>query len=322
MKKRAFIIALLSFLLFSFAHAEIIVHLKYSFVDKYKNRLTIEAPDFIVVRAHKKPNAPSKDGDMHVAGTASEVGLPIVAEIMNAAAYPSAVKLIHDFEGTNNPIDVIGVWRIWCEHAGEDTQTQGADFAITSTNPPHVFQIHPITQINDISLLDSFRPVYGFEYKNAEDAFYRFENAKCKISPEDDFISITTSGVGYNYVDFKIELLEDPWQYKGNEDGRFTFCKIMDLNDEIISQKERIAFVRNSKPDNAIEGLKTGDVLRVIGIPRLNLNLVSWRVNEYLKAKKNYEEKKNKENENKLNVAKERLTWKLPYEMVIAAVIE
>ncbi len=31
-----------------------------------------------------KPNPPSKDGDLHVAGRTEEVGLPIVAEIMNA----------------------------------------------------------------------------------------------------------------------------------------------------------------------------------------------------------------------------------------------
>jgi hypothetical protein len=322
MKKRIFITVLLSFLLFSFAHAEIVIHLKKSFVEKYRNRVTIEVTDFIVVKAHKKPNPPSKDGDMHVAGKASEVGLPVVAEIMNAAAYPDAVKMIHDNEGTNQPISVIGVWRIWCEHAGEDFQTQGEDFTITNTNPPHVFQIHPVTRMNDINLLDSLRPVYGFKYKNAEDAFYRFENAKCELSPEDDFISITTSGVGYNYVDFKIELNEDPYTYRGSEDGRFVFCKIMDLDDEIISQKERIAFVRNSKPDVALEGVKAGDVLRVIGIPRLNLNLVHWRVDEYFKAKEKYEKKKNKENERKYNTAKERLTWKLPYEMVIAATVE
>lgn len=304
------------------AQAEIEIRLKKSFIDTYKNRVTIEASDFIVVKAHKRPNPPSKDGDMHVAGKASAVGLPIVAEIMNAASCQSAVSLVHNMEGTNRPIDVIGVWRIWCEHAGDDSQIQGDTFTITSTNPPHVFEIHPAIKLNSINVLDSFRPVYGFEYKNAENAFYRFENTKCKIVPDDDFITLITNGVGYNYVDFKIELLEDPYKYKGSEDGRFVFCKVLGLDDEIISQKERMGFVRDSKPDKTVEEMKAGDTLRVIGIPRINLNLVSWRVNEVDKATTEWNKNKNKQNEDKLTRAKERLTWKLPYEMIIVAVIE
>ena len=55
------------------------VVLKRAFVEKYKDRATIDAT-FIVDHAHKNPNAPSKDGDMHVAGRAqTEIGLPMVA---------------------------------------------------------------------------------------------------------------------------------------------------------------------------------------------------------------------------------------------------
>lgn len=304
------------------AFAEIEIRLKRTFIDSYKNKVTIEASDFIVVKAHKKPNSPSKDGDLHVAGMDSGVGLPIVAEIMNAASFQSAVSLIHSIEGTNNSIDLIGVWRIWCEHAGDDSQIQGDPFTITNTNPPHVFQIHPVTKLDNIDVLDSFRPVYGYEYKDAEDAFYRFENTECQIVPEATYITIVTKGVGYNYVDFKIELLEDPYKYRGGEDGRFVFCRVLDLEDEVISQKERMVFVRNSEPDNTIGQMKAGDVLRVIGIPRINLNLVSWRVKEVEKAAEEYDSNENQQNEDKLAAARQRLSWKLPYEMIIAAVIE
>jgi hypothetical protein len=304
------------------AFAEIEIRLKKTFIDDYKNKVTIEATNFIVVKAHKKPNSPSKDGDLHVAGMDSGVGLPIVAEIMNAASFQSAVSLIHSIEGTNNSIDLIGVWRIWCEHAGDDSQIQGDPFTITNTNPPHVFQIHPVTKLDNIDVLDSFRPVYGYEYKDAEDAFYRFENTECKIVPEDTYITIVTKGVGYNYVDFKIELLEDPYKYRGSEDGRFVFCRVLGLDDEVISQKERMVFVRNSKPDKTIEDMKVGDVLRVIGIPRINLNLLSWRVNEVDRTTGEYNNNKNKENEDKLARASQRLSWKLPYEMIIAAIVE
>jgi hypothetical protein len=304
------------------ALAEIEIKLKRAFIDSYKNKVTIEATDFIVVKAHKKPNSPSKDGDLHVAGMASGVGLPIVAEIMNAASFQSAVDLIHSVEGTNNSISLGGIWRIWCEHAGDDSQIQGDPFTITNTNPPHVFQIHPVIRLNSIDVLDSFRPVYGYEYKNAEDAFYRFENTECEIIPDNGFITLITKGVGYNYVDFKIELLEEPYKYRGTEDGRFLFCRVLDLEDEVISQKERMVFVRDSKPDKTIEDMKMGDVLRVIGIPRINLNLVSWRVNEAEKAAEEYNKKPSNENQNKLARANQRLRWKLPYEMIMAAIVE
>jgi hypothetical protein len=302
--------------------AEIEIRLKRTFIETYKNKVMIEAADFIVVKAHRKPNSPSKDGDLHIAGISAAIGLPTVAEIMNAALFQSAVDLVHTVEGTNNPISLSGIWRIWCEHAGDDSQIQGDPFTITNTNPPHVFQVHPVTRLNNIDVLDSFRPVYGYEYKDAEDAFYRFENTECEIIPNDGYITLITKGVGYNYVDFKIELSEDPYRYRGAEDGRFVFCRVLDLEDEVISQKERMVFVRDSKPDRTIETMKATGVLRVIGIPRLNLNLVSWRVNEVEKATEEYDKNPNNENQNKLARANQRLRWKLPYEMIIAAIVE
>ena len=53
--------------------------LKRSWIEKFKDRATIEA-NFTVDHAHAKPNAPAKDGDIHVAGRApKEIGLPMAA---------------------------------------------------------------------------------------------------------------------------------------------------------------------------------------------------------------------------------------------------
>ena len=56
------------------ATAEIQITLKNDFIEQYKDRATIEAT-YTVDKAHAKPNAPAKDGDMHVAGRAPEIGL-------------------------------------------------------------------------------------------------------------------------------------------------------------------------------------------------------------------------------------------------------
>jgi hypothetical protein len=80
--------------------------------------------DYIIDKAHPSPNPGAKDGDMHVAGRSKAIGLPIVAEIMNAAGQSGAMGLVHSKEGKNEMVSLTGVWRLWCEHAGEDVQVQ------------------------------------------------------------------------------------------------------------------------------------------------------------------------------------------------------
>jgi hypothetical protein len=106
------------------ARAEIEIILRNSFIEKYKNRATINT-DFLVDKAHKKPNAPSKDGDLHIAGRpSSQVGLVSVAELMNASLDPQSVQAIHDAEALGQKIAFEGVWRIWCEHGGTPTKSR------------------------------------------------------------------------------------------------------------------------------------------------------------------------------------------------------
>src|SRR2546428_3656884 len=137
------------------SHAQIEITLKNSFIEKYKDRATIDAT-FTVDKAHHTPNPPAKDGDMHIAGRAPQIGLATVAEIMNAASESAAVALVHRVEGTGDTVHITGAWRIWCEHAGIAAQIQGTKLApFTTTNPPHVFEIHPITQLGVAPVVDS-----------------------------------------------------------------------------------------------------------------------------------------------------------------------
>ncbi len=75
------------FLPISSSFADNILELNKSFIEKYKNKLTISVR-YTVDAAHKRPNPANKDGDMHVAGRAPEIGLPTVAEIQNARMCP------------------------------------------------------------------------------------------------------------------------------------------------------------------------------------------------------------------------------------------
>jgi hypothetical protein len=108
----------------AYLHAQIEITLKNDFIEKYRNRASIDS-NFTVDIAHKRPNPPSKDGDMHIAGRDEAIGLPIVAEIMNAKFSKPAVDKIHEVEGSEEPIELTGAWRIWTEHGGLGAQVQG-----------------------------------------------------------------------------------------------------------------------------------------------------------------------------------------------------
>lgn len=293
--------------------AQIQITLKNSFIEKFKDRATIDAT-FTVDKAHKSPNPASKDGDLHVAGRAPEIGLAIVSEIMNARDEDSAVQTIHAAEPTHKSVKITGAWRIWCEHGGDDKQVQGAALKtpFDTTNPPHVFEIHPITSLDGKSISDSLKPIVGFPTKNAEDSFTAYENKKCQLVPNGTkkTTTIITSMAGFNYVEFRIKLLEAPTPVA---DGMMVLATVMKLkaadepanededDDAIIVQKRRMVFVKGSAPEAAVKSLAKGAVMHVLGVPRISLTLVSYRTHNTKKFPG-------------------ILNWNLPYEMLIVGV--
>ncbi len=283
------------------SNAQVDITLKNSFIEQYKDRATITAT-YTVDKAHKKPNPAAKDGDLHVAGRAPEIELATVAEIMNAASasQKAAVDLIHKVEGTGKSVKMTGAWRIWCEHGGHSDQVQGEKLEpFTTTNPEHVFEIHPITQINDKVILTSLIPIKGFDPKDAHEAFVKYESIPCKIIPGPDTTKIVTSMAGYNYVEFTMGIIDE--NQKEIEDGRLVFASVKDLDGELLIHKRRMVFVKDSPPEKAVRNLKKGDSLQVLGLPRVDLSMVSWRT-------AHSQEKP------------EVLTWNLPYEIIVVGV--
>lgn len=284
-----------------FAIAEIQLTLKNTFIEKYKN-LTSISDTCVVDHSKGKANPASKDGDMHVAVRCpKEIALPLVAEIMNAKDHPDAVKLSKKIEEDGSKVVIKGAWRIWNEHGGDQSFKQGAAVAkAENTNPDHVFEIHPVTEFDGIDVRASFKPIDGYEPKKAEDAFNRYENTRSKITPGAASTKIVSPGIGYNYVDFQMQLMEKPFVVK---DGSFVFAKVRDWDGELLLRKKRMVFVKDTPPEIAVRDLKAGDCLRVLGMPRLDLALVSWRARN---AKSN----------------SEVLSWNLPYEMIVVGVYD
>jgi len=278
--------------------------LKDSFIKKYKNRVTISV-NFIVDHAKDSPNTigtGGDDGDLHIAGRSLEVGLPMVAEIVNARTEQDAVKLVDTLVATGEKVPLVGIWRLWCEHPGKNDHVQGKPVGIPKhTNPDHVFEIHPVTDIKSRDLSGSVGVIPGYIAYSAEVAFGKYEGKAFTIihDPSKKRTTLRTKMIGWNYTRFKIEISGE--DQKVVEDGRFVIADVLDASGETIASRIRMVFLKDSDAEDEVKNLGAGDRLEVLGVPRIDLEEVWSRV------------KKGKSNPDVLK-------RDLPYEMIILGV--
>jgi hypothetical protein len=285
-----------------FSPDEIEILMKKSFIEKFKDRITIETT-FTVDEAMQNPIAKIFDGDLHMAGRAPEIGLPAVAEIANGDDAKSAVDLVHSVEGTGKPIKISGVWRVWPEHAGGSKEEQGTPpLKISkSNNPDHIFEMHPVTRIGHIGTLHTFRPVKGYLPGDAQRTFEIFEKVECKLTVKSKTVSIVTETGLYNDVEFLMEIIED--RQIEAPGGRFVTASALDLKGNLLVKRLRTVFVKDTAPEKTVKKLKRGDRLHVYGLPRMDFAQVSRRVRVSQKEP-------------------DLLVRSLPYEIIIQGVYE
>jgi hypothetical protein len=284
-----------------FSAKEIEMELDKSFIERFKDRATIDAT-FTVDKAKKGPSQPELDGDLHFAGRAPQVALITVAEIANAASYPRAVELVERADSTKRPLSITGVWRLWPEHSGSTKEEQGKPVAAVDTyRPEHVFEIHPVTRINQASLLDSFTPVRGFSPGDAQETFPIFEKTVCKLLVHAKMISIITRKGLYNDVEFIMEITDDRPLVVA--DGRFVMASALDMKGRLLAEHVRMVFAKGTAPERAVRGLKRGARLHVFGQPRVSFAEVSRRVRASA-------------------TDPDQLTRSIPYELVIIGVFK
>ena len=198
--------------------------LKRAWVEKYKNRATISGTMFVdhALKTPKtpSPSKPANDGDIHAAGRSAQVGLPMVAEIMNAADTPKALGLVQDRVKDHQQAKVTGVWRLWFEHPPSG-ETQEQDFehldVPEGTNPDHCFEIHPLVKFETELLEKTFHTIPKFKPKDAKQAFNRYEKLKLALRANSDSITLSSSMVGFNYVRFRLRLHGKPTPLAGHD---------------------------------------------------------------------------------------------------------
>jgi hypothetical protein len=298
-------------LLVSTVQAETLT-LNADFVKQNKNRATI-AIQFELDAHLESPHRIGRsgdDGDIHMAGRAPEVQLPMVVEIMNAGldAQSASVDLMNQ-TSSGQTIPVTGVWRIWFEHPSPGDQTQGDAVDVPQdSNPDHVFEIHPITRFGNQDIANtSFLPIdkpsaaahdvpEDYQAYPASKAFAAYESLQATISVSDTAISITAKKAGYNYTEF---LLEPVGQPMPGDDGTFVLANVYDVSDAetpVTAAPRRMVFVSNTQPEAALKKLGSGQMLHVLGIPRVNLAEVA------------------------AVSGSDRVEMALPYEMIVVAV--
>jgi hypothetical protein len=309
MKMRFAVAALLTCIAIP-VHAEVEVTLKKSFIEKYKNRVTITTP-FLIDKVKSSVNPPTEDGDLHVAGRpVGEIGLMTVVEIQNAKDADDAVTLVRQSAGSDTQVGVTGVWRVWFEHAGTDQQKQGSALQKSkNTNPPHVFEIHPATRIGNIDLVGTLRPVQGYtKPDNTSSRIHMVETMTGTLKVAATTATVRAGGNKPNYISFMMKLRPGDRGFQRPNgswtqpaDGQFVFAKIYDHDNELLAHRRRVAFVKDSEPFQKLQSLQPNECLNILGITRLNLELISWRI-------KNAKKKP------------EVLGWNLPYELVAVGV--
>jgi len=150
-----------------------------------------------------------------------------------------------------------------------------------------------------LKVLGSLKTIGGYSgIKEAQRAFKVYENLSCKIVPDaaDQTVTILTKQIGLNYVEFWLRVDEDQ-QFK-TVDGRMVRGSALDANGNEVATNRRMVFVKDSVPEKAVRALKRGNTMHVLGIPRVDLAIVSWRVHN-------------------ADSRPEALGWNLPYEIIV-----
>ena len=278
------------------------IRLKKSWVKTYADRTSIDV-SMDVRHSHHHANQVGRsgdDGDMHFSGVASDVGLPFVAEVVNAGlpGQQAAAATIIQHEGSNGVLAITGAWRLWFEHPSQ-SQTQGGSnaFSPDNTNPDHSFEIHPASRVGQHDLGGSFIPIAGYTAYTADTAFRYFDGSKVTIKASRSGISIRSKKLKYNYVEFRIELATAPITV---QDGFVVLARVLDSHgEEVADGLRRMVFVQGTSAANAVRNAAAGDRLRVLGIPRISLNKVLTLVQ---------------------NNGTQQFEAQLPYEMIIVSV--
>jgi hypothetical protein len=242
--------------------------LRNTWIQKYMNKVNISSP-CMVDTTHKAPNAAADDGDLHMACRCDEVDLPMVAEIVNAADFPSVVTAAKQAKRSRTQVQVTGAWRIWIEHPSAKAQRQGTHVPVLKkTNPDHMFEIHPLTLFDGDSLQAGFKVIAGYTTKPVATTFKHYESRVFTVERKGAFTSIASPKSVYNYAKFKFKVAGTPNQLS---DGWAAQVKVEGV---VTDSTRRVVAPNRTGPATLLSKAVAGGRYEAIGIPRIDLRRI------------------------------------------------
>jgi hypothetical protein len=271
-----------------------ILVLKKSWVNKYKNRLSIDAK--VTITALN--SGTSEDGDTHGGSFKNAVGLPMVVEILNghAAAQKTARDALKPVSGATNEKEVYGAWRLWFEHppsGGVQCQSFGKTVPAicqnqtldgADSNPHHSFEIHPVFSVDghavgrpSLRLTPDNQQVKTAESAEAE---YTGANKKLNIVRSTTAVTLSSIKVTHNYVRMRIRLTKARTETRrardDTVDGGWVKGHVLETGGDhlVLMPDVRFFYLRDSDPGDALDAAAVGREFIILAMPRINLDEV------------------------------------------------
>jgi hypothetical protein len=288
-----YFIAIICLLVLAPASAQTVT-LRKTFVDSLKDKVTFSGT-FDVFRFTGKA---SEDGDAHGVVSSGIIGLPCVAELMDKRNHRAAAAAIRSALEKNDSIRLKGAWRMWWEHAGKGDQVQGGIYNLETANEAHIFEIHPLLEVDTHKIYRSFIPK-GFH--QPAKAFAAYRKRECILVANEKGISITSKMTGYNYVHVLVARPQ-PGNIEQLEDGLRVKTLVTDSAGAMIGKEETVVIMAGTPAADKFSKLKKGEVMEVVVMPRLSFNAVLQHIEKV-----------------PLNTP---VTVPIPYELVIVGLLE
>ena len=176
-------------------------------------------------------------------------------------------------------------WSTWSVLGGSGASTRGksprsrTNRSLSTSTPTRITSSisTPSAASVPTTYTEPSRRLRGTRRRKRGKAFKYYDSIPCQIVPDpvNRTTTLHTAKAKFNFVEFILRVDED--EQFITPDGRFVRCSALDLNRKPVATDVRMAFVKGTPPELAIRKLGKGSEMHVLGIPRIDLALVSWR---------------------------------------------
>lgn len=222
----------------------------------------------------------SADCDVHVPLITTALFLPVLGEIKNACSMgPTRAQLVALGPG---PMRVEGAFRIWFEGHDEGIPFREEDREVPGgyedSGPPHLVEVHPITRLGDMDLLDRVRFVerngVTLGWKTG-DSFRRSATRQLTI------IRRTIAGRSYIQMTCSCPSLANHYQLAAevvyeahptdNGDGVVASGRVFHEDGSVILPRVRFFAVDGTPAADVLDNMAPGDRIILYALARVSL---------------------------------------------------